>query len=254
MDEFPIGAALADGRWRVVEVLRGGPDRGQFRAQGDPEALVSSAPPQQGDRAELVARLKLASPKITPLLWSGSVVGEGVTYDVLVEEQPAGTTLDRWQGSATAARGLAAQLASAVQEAHDRGLVLGGLRPELIFVAGNELSGIAPRGERFMANATQRCYGVPPCFDDIYMAPEQLALRLPGPPADVFSLGAVLARLFTGRPPFAGSSILERMSAAMKGRHIALDAAGDLAPLVSSMMTLDGSERPRIEEVCKALR
>ena len=99
------------------------------------------------------------------------------------------------------------------------------------------------------ATATSR----PTCFDDIYLAPEQLALRQPGPPADVFALGGILARLFTGRAPFAGANMLERMSAALNGRHGPLDAAGSLAPLLAAMMAVEPADRPRIEEVCVAL-
>jgi hypothetical protein len=253
-DEFPIGAELAGGRWRVVEVVRGGPDRGQLRANGEGPALVTIAPPQRRDCALVAGSLAWESPHIAPLLWCGGIVGEGVAYDVLIEAEPEGVPLDRWQSESVAVkRTVARELCEAVREAHDRGLVLGAIRPELVYLDGSGLAGITPRAERFFAGATERTYGVPPCFDEVYLAPEQLSLRAPGPPADVFSLGATLTRLLTGRPPFAGASMMERMSAALRGRHIALEAAGPLAAPLAAAMSVEPGTRPSIEELCGAV-
>jgi hypothetical protein len=248
-----MGLEIADGRWRLTESLRGDLDRGQFRATGDGTALVTSGSPQKDDDELFVDRLRYEVPNVVPLLWSGSVTAEGVRYDVLVEVEPAGITLDQWQGSDAAKRRIALQLANVVCEAGDHGVVLGGLRPELVYIDGNALSGIAPRCEVFLAHSTERCYGVGPCFEQMYLAPEQVMLHEPGPPADVFALGGVLAFLFTGTPPFGGSSVMERLAAVGQARHGPLDAAGDLAPLLSRMMDLEGAGRPEIEEVVEAL-
>ncbi|MGH8102533.1 MAG: serine/threonine-protein kinase, partial [Chthoniobacterales bacterium] len=106
---------------------------------------------------------------------------------------------------------LMAKVARAVQYAHDRGVLHRDLKP------GNIL--LDSRGEPFVTDfglakwldtntdltRTLTIFGTPG-----YIAPEQAkgsAAKLT-PTADVYSLGAVLFDLFTGRPPFLGEHAL----------------------------------------------
>lgn len=217
MSEFPEGAAIANGRWTITETLRGGPDRGMFRATGTCRALVTMGPPQRDDHDAVRMRLALAVPGVAPLLAITTAAGEGVPYDVLVEGEPEGApvTARRPDDPRAVARGLAATVA----RAHAAGHVLGGIRPELVYAAGAAFTGVAPRAEPFLALAMERSYGVPPCFDEVYASPEALSLLPITAASDVFSLCATLVHVLEGTPPFAGANLLERMAAALRGMH-----------------------------------
>jgi hypothetical protein len=114
--------------------------------------------PHPGGVEALAAAMAWTAPGIAPLLWAGSVLVEGAPHDALVEALPAGVTLEAWRGDGEAALRLARQLAEIVRGASARGFVLGGLRPELIFVADGGVSGVAPRAPRVHAGAAERSW------------------------------------------------------------------------------------------------
>jgi WD40 repeat protein/serine/threonine protein kinase len=109
-------------------------------------------------------------------------------------------------------------IAEAVGFAHDHGILHRDLKPSNILVdpfdqpritdfgLAKQLEGAGfgeTPGGREQATLTGQAMGSP-----AFMAPEQAAGRSTvGPAADLYSLGAVLYHLITGRPPFQGGSI-----------------------------------------------
>jgi WD40 repeat protein len=149
-----------------------------------------------------------------------------------------GTLADRLERDGRLAPRVAAEilatLAGALAAAHARGIVHRDLKPAnvLLTEAGEPKVtdfGIAKVGDSG-ATATGAVMGTPS-----YMSPEQAAgrTREVGTPADIYSLGAILYELLTGRPPFAGESAMVVMHRVINEtparlRSLAPDVPADL--------------------------
>ncbi len=174
------------------------------------------ASPETGVRflaeAESVARLH--HPHIVQIFAFGDVDG----HPYLEMEYVAGGCLsDRLVGMPRAPRDAARLveiLARAIHEAHRLGIVHRDLKPANILLTADSTPKIADFGLAKRLNVesgltqTQFIVGSPS-----YMAPEQAGQSSTpiGPAADVYSLGAILYELLTGRPPFQGPTVLETL-------------------------------------------
>ena len=99
-------------------------------------------------------------------------------------------------------------VASALQHAHDLGIVHRNLRPEKILVARDGTVKIvgfsAEIGQELETPALQKHHDL-----GLYFAPEQLVGEPVAPPADIFALGGVFYEMLTGQRPFANDDIRE---------------------------------------------
>ncbi|HEX2571373.1 MAG TPA: hypothetical protein VH877_17575 [Polyangia bacterium] len=258
--EFPVGCILSQGRYRIVAHLRGGPDRGQYRAMpmGDlprEPALVTLGPPQRESAEALWQKLAITADGIMRLRHIGPLTGPaGERYDALIEDEPAGQPVAGHLSLPLApevARRLALGVARALEDAHRYGWVVQGIRPELIYAAegsgGLDFTGLAPRCEVFWATAEERCYGVPPCFDHTYLAPEVIAGRPATQAADVFSLTAVLAHWVSGEHPFMGEGLQQVLSLAT-GQRRRFRGPSVFAQIIERGLAPDAAKRPPLAE------
>jgi len=153
---------------------------------------------------------RLQHPHIVPIYDSGTL--DGVPYYVMpyVEGESLRARLDRARQLPTAdAVRIAMDVASALQCAHQHGIVHRDIKPENILLSGDRAVvadfGIAhavaeAAGDRL--TSTGLAIGTPS-----YMSPEQASGdRAVGPSTDLYSLGCVLFEMLAGIPPFVGAT------------------------------------------------
>ena len=162
--------------------------------------------------AEAVARLQ--HPNITQIY----AIEEQDGQPFLALELVDGVNLQQHLGGkhmpVAGAAALAEKLARAVSYAHQRGVVHRDLKPSNVLMAADGTPKITDFGLAKLVDthtghtATEALGGTPN-----YMAPEQACGRGKdiGPAADIYSLGAILYQLLTGRPPFRGGTLLETL-------------------------------------------
>ncbi|MFO0879312.1 MAG: protein kinase [Gemmataceae bacterium] len=162
--------------------------------------------------AEAVARLQ--HPGIVQIHEIGE--REGRPY-ISLEFCEGGSLQQKLDGSPftpVAAAGLVEALARAVEFAHTRGIIHRDLKPANILLTAEGAPKVTDFGLAKLVESdsghtsTHAILGTP-----MYMAPEQAQghTRDVGPLADVYSLGAILYDLLTGRPPFRGTTALDTL-------------------------------------------
>ena len=113
------------------------------------------------------------------------------------------------------AAGVSALLARGVQYAHAHGIVHRDLKPANILFDADGVPKITDFGlaKKLEEGADSHTVSGTVVGTPSYMAPEQARgdTRQIGPAADVYSLGAILYELLTGRPPHQGTTLLETL-------------------------------------------
>src|SRR5262249_26169058 len=164
--------------------------------------------------AEAEAVAKLNHPHIVQVFTCGD--HDGRSY-IEMECVDGGSLVDRLDGTpwpARAAAPLIETVARAIHEAHRLGIVHRDLKPANALLPADGPPKVADFGLAKWVGVetgltrTSLVVGSPS-----YMAPEQAEGKAGtvGPAADVYSLGAILYELLTGRPPFKAATVLETL-------------------------------------------
>jgi hypothetical protein len=158
----------------------------------------------------------------------------------------------------TAHVGLA--LLGALETAHRQGIVHRDVKPGNVLL-GPDLGGlpgrvvltdfgIASTAGDASITSTGLLLGSP-----AYIAPERARGHTPGPPSDLWSLGATLFTAVEGRPPYDGAGDpLLTVTAVVTGEHEPYVAAGPLAPVLEGLLERDPEQRLTAAQARTALR
>jgi serine/threonine-protein kinase len=170
-------------------------------------------------RSEAEAAAQLDHPGIVSVFEVGECDGHPFYSMQFVEGTTLAKRLRQGPLPAREAAALLAKVADAVQVAHARGVLHRDLKPSNILIDGGGEPHVSDFGlaKRLEADESVTHTGAilgTPC----YMSPEQAAGSRGdvGPTSDVWSLGAILYQMLTGRPPFQASSPMDTLLAVLE--------------------------------------
>ncbi len=161
---------------------------------------------------EAEALAELNHPGILPLYASGEHDGVPWMGMPLARGGNLAMQLSRWQRRWRDMAALVAQLAAAVQHAHERGVIHRDLKPGNILFDELERPMVADFGlAKWLDHDSGRTLSQSVLGTPAYMAPEvaRQGARAATIASDVYGLGAILYELATGRPPFFGPTPVE---------------------------------------------
>jgi serine/threonine protein kinase len=175
------------------------------------------------------------------------VQDQGVTFIVMeLVNAPTLADLVREEGPLPVERvaEIGAQLASALEVAHQAGIVHRDVKPGNVMVPDTGSAKLADFGIASLQGdppltSTGLVIGSP-----AYMAPEQAKGEPSGPPADFWALGATMFYAVEGEPPFDRGTSIATLAAVVNDPPRRPECAGPLAPLLTALLDKDPASRP----------
>jgi hypothetical protein len=200
-------------------------------------------------------------------------IGEENGEPFIVSQYMAGGALERLLVDAPGGRlpvsdvvNIATAMASALAHAHAKGVVHRDLKPANIWLTEDGTAKLGDFGLAFSMDRASVTHSGRIVGTVAYMAPEQAMGRKPEAAGDLYSLGAVIYEMVSGRPPFAGDDVVSVISQHAYADPVAPSwHAPDLPPelerLILDLLAKSPADRPhgatavlrRLEEVNASL-
>ncbi len=259
-----LGTVL-EGRYRIVEHVGRGSMGSVYRARQlsvDRNVAIKLIRSDLATDGQFVRRFEHEAHIISKLHHPNSLrlIDFGRTQDgrlYIVTDFLVGTSLSErlGQGTLTALHTLriVRQMAEALFEAHELGILHRDLKPANVFlhrIAERDVVkildfGIAKLGERSVGTSTGRIWGSPG-----YMSPEQAKDEDLDPRTDLYALGVVAYRCLAGRPPFEAKTPVGLLMKHVNdpAPPLSLLRPGldpELAALVMGLLEKDRNRRPK---------
>lgn len=164
--------------------------------------------------AEAEAAARLDHPHIVPILEVGRHQGHAFFTMKLIEGNDLARQVGRFVGDPRRAATIMVAIAQAIHHAHRQGLIHRDLKPSNILIDPADRPHITDFGlvKRADAGASSLTASGAVLGTPSYMAPEQAEGGRVGPAADIYSIGAILYQLLTGRPPFRAATVAETLA------------------------------------------
>jgi serine/threonine-protein kinase len=200
------------------------------------------------DRFEREARLaaRLSHPNVVRVFDVGESEGRPFIVMEYVEGDTVADELAR-HGALPPARAvdLALQICSGLEAAHASGLVHRDVKPRNLLLRPDGVLKIADFGIARAAESTRLTEIGTILGTAAYLAPEQAEGLEATPAADLYSVGAVLYELLTGRVPYAATSLVELLAKQQAGPPAPIGGVpASLELAVVRCLDPDPAERP----------
>jgi serine/threonine-protein kinase len=264
--EYRIEAKLGRGGFGTVYTAR-------HRVLGRPAAIKvlhqellrsADAVERFADEARIVNRIR--HPSIVDVYEFGQLP-DGRPYLVMepLSGQDLATRLDAGPVPPDAALAILGELASALAAGHATGVVHRDVKPENVFLLAGEGHrvklldfGIAKATGPADADQARTRTGVM-IGSPRYAAPEQAGGKPVTPASDVYSLGVLAFRLFCGRVPFEGQTVVDTLALHLHAeppdpRTLCPSIPQDLRTLILAMLDKSAQRRPTLPRVRRSLR
>lgn len=169
-------------------------------------------------RREAEAADKLDHPAIVRVYEVGEAAGSPFLALAPIEGERLTERLKKGAVSPALALDCLRQLAEAIEYAHDRGMIHGSVRPEVVWITRDGQIKLAGFGCSIQFEQLDDTDLV---GNAAYLAPEQAGRRgAVGRATDVYALGALLYAMATGSPPHRAASVDETLRLIRGGRRV----------------------------------
>ena len=244
-----LAAGTRLGRYVIVEPLGSGGMGVVYRARDEKldrvvaikmlaPGVLSGDEARRHFRREALALAKLNHPRIAAVYDVGEQDGADYIVMELVEGESLAAKLRAGPLPVKEATAIALQVAEALEEAHEHGVIHRDLKPANVMMTAKGQAKVLDFGLAKMLalgtdstlslTETGRLMGTP-----LYMSPEQALGKSVDARTDLWSLGVVYYQCLTGRPPFEGDSSIGVLHAITAEPYAAVRSVRTDAPALA---------------------